>query len=293
VDGGGAAASLGYTVQNGASTPTIRLVRHDAASPDTLAALGDVAFSAGGRITRLRVTDEAAAVILSGTVWVVDLAAAPFAAVQLPAPGTAVDLAVAGHWVAVAVDHGLYLVDRDDPLQAFLQPTASTPSALLATPGGFLAFTTTGYVVADTTGGEPAFTEVVDPALANLQAASPGGRSALAAGPGSATGRTRVLRLDIADPTAPAVASSTEVSGTFVALAWDGGDTSVVAVHGDDDGVDPTAFRQGYLVRDGGGGLQASVIPLSFWSLSAQPLAARSGLLLAVGANGVALTRYR
>jgi hypothetical protein len=292
VDGGGAAATLGYTVQDGTSTPTIRLVRHDAASPDTLAFLGDVAFTAGGRVTRLRVSDEAAGVILSGTVWVVDLAAPTLATMQLPAPDTAVDLAVAGRWVAVAVDHGLYLVDRGDPRRTFLQAAVSTPTALLATPGGFLAFTTAGYVMADTTSGTPAFAEVVAPALANLQAATPAGSGAMAAGPGSAFDRTRVVRLDLTDPAAPAVAASQEVSGAFAGFAWDGGDASVVAIHGDDDGAAPTTFHQGYLLREGGGGFHGSAVPLSFWSLSGQPLAARSGLLLAAGASGVALSRF-
>ena len=115
VAGGGGSSALGYTAPTGSFLPAVRLVRHDAANPGILRPLGDVSFPGGTRITRLRVTDEAAALVLDGAVWVVDLADPSLTVWGVAVGGLALDVAVSGRWAAVAVDHGLVLTHRDDP----------------------------------------------------------------------------------------------------------------------------------------------------------------------------------
>jgi hypothetical protein len=293
VAGGGAASALGYTSPSGSFLPTLRLVRHDAASGEAAQPLGDVTFAGDGRITRLRVTDEAAALVVDGAVRVVDLSDPALSVEGLSVPGAAVDLAVSGRWVAVAIDHGLVLVHRDEPSTPHPFTTTSTPSALLTTGGSFLAFTTTGYVVADTSGVAPTFQEVSDPVLGNLRAAAASGSTALVAGPASSPDRSRVLRLDLTSPAAPVVVHGQEVPGAFVAFASDGDATSVVAIHGEGDTAEPTAFHQGYLLRESSSGFQVAGLPLPFWSLCDQPLAAHAGHLFAVEAVGLGLLRIR
>lgn len=293
VSGGGASSIVGYTAPSAGFLPALRLVRHDAGSPEQLQPLGDVSFAGGGTITRLRVNDEAAALVLDGAVRVVDLTVPSLPVEGLLVPGAAVDVAVRGRWVAAAIDHGLVLVHRDEPTIAYPFAATSTPGALLATGATFLAFTTTGYVVADTSGPVPAFQEVSDPILRDLRAAEASAGTALVAGPGDAPDRSRVLRLDLTDPAVPVVVHAQEVPGGFVALAWDGGATSVIAVHGEGDGAEPTAFHQGYLLHESSGGFQQAGIPLPFWSRCDQPLAAHAGHLFAVEAVGLAHLRIR
>jgi len=231
--------------------------------------------------------------VVDGGVRVVDLSAPALPVEQLPVPGVAVDLAVSGRWVAVAIDHALVLVHRDDPLTPHPFATTSTPRALLATGATFLAFTTTGYVVADASGAAPTFQEVSDPVLGDLRAAEASGAAALVAGPASSPDRSRVLRLDLVSPATPVVVHGLEIPGAFVALASDGGATSVVAIHGEGDAAEPTAFHQGYLLRESSSGFQVAGLPLPFWSRSDQPLAAHAGHLFAVEAAGLALLRIR
>lgn len=297
VAGGGGSSIVGYTSPAGSFLPTVRFVRHDPANPEQVQLLGDVTFGGGGRISRLRVNDDAAALIVEGGVRVVDLAAPSLPVegipVPIPVPGIAVEVAVGGRWVAVAIDHGLVLVHRDDPLVAHPFTASSTPGALLATGSSFLALTTMGFVVADTSGPVPTFLEVSEPNLGGLRAAEVSGSSALVAGPGSSPDRSRVLRLDLTSPRVPVVVHEQEIPGTFVALAWDGGATSVIAVRGEGDGPEPTAFHQGYLLRESAGGFEATGLPLPFWSISDQPLAARAGHLFAVQAAGLAFLKIR
>lgn len=292
VGGGGASSVAGFTATSASLLPAVRLVRHDAASPGALQLIGDVTFG-GDRITRLRVTDEAAALVLDGAVRVVDLTDPSLPVGYVALPGPAQDLAVGGRWVAAAVDHGLVLVHRDDPSAFHEFTTTTTPRALLAVGSSFLAFTTTGYVVADTSGPAPTVREVSDPVLGNLHAASSSGASALVAGPGSSPDRSRVLRLDLTDLAAPVVVRGAEVPGAFVAFAWDGDATSVIAVHGEGDTAEPTAFHQGYLLRASSDGFQHAGLPLPFWSVSDQPLAAHAGHLFAVETAGLGLLRIR
>lgn len=292
VDGGGASSVVGFT-SGGSGPPTVRLLRHDAADPDGVTLLGDVSLAMNGLVTRLRVTDEAAALIVGGVVWVVDPSDPSLAAAQVPAPASAADLAVRGRWVAVAVSRALFLVHRDAPDTTYVWTASSTPTALLATPGGFLAFTTTGYLVADLSGATPAFQEVSDPVLRNFRGGFADGPGAVVAGPGSAPDRTRVVRLDLGDPSAPVVVRSLEVAGAYVALAWGGGATSVIATRGPGDDARPEAFHEGYLVREAADGFHASGLPLAFWSQSRQPLAAHADRLFAVEAGGLAHLRLR
>lgn len=292
VGGGGASSVVGYSSPSGGFLPTVRLARHDAASPEALQPLGDVTF-AGSAITALRVTEEAAAIVVDGGVRVVDLSVPSLPVEGILVPDLALDLAVSGRWVAAAVDHGLVLVHRDDPTTAHAFALTSTPGALLAAGGVFLAFTTTGYAVADTAGATPSLLEVSDPLLGNLRAAEASGSAAMVAGPGAVPDRTRVLRLDLTTPSAPAVVHGVEVPGTFAAFAWDGGETSVVAIHGEGDGTAPGAFHQGWLLRESGGGFEPTGLPLPFWSLSRQPLAAHAGHLFAVESVGLGLLRIR
>jgi hypothetical protein len=292
VGGGGASSIVGSTSPSGSFLPTLRLVRHDAALPEALQPLGDVTFGGGGRITRLRITDEAAVLVLDGAVRVVDLTTPALTIEGLVVPGAVLEVAVSGRWVAAAIDHGLVLVHRDAPTTAFRFTTTSTPSAVLASGSAFLAFTATGYVVADAAAG-PTFQEVSDPVLAGLRAAEVDGATALVAGPGSTADRSRVLRLDLASPAAPAVVHAAEVPGAFVASASDGGAFSVVATHGAGDTTEPTAFHQGWLLRESAAGFEPEGLPLPFWSRSDQPLAAHDGHLFAVEAVGLGFLRIR
>jgi hypothetical protein len=184
-------------------------------------------------------------------------------------------------------------VSRDDPGTSYSQAAPGGPTALLVTRTGFLAFTATGYVVADVSTAPPTFTAVNDPVLRDLRDAHADGDVAVAAGPASASDRSRVVRLDLTDPSAPAVVRSHEVPGSYVAFAWDGGATSVVAVHGPGDDADPTSFHQGYLVLESAGAFQDRGVPLPFWSRGHQVLAARAGRLLAVEAVGAAYLEIR
>ncbi len=295
VDGGGADATIGYTSSAASGLPTLRLARHDAASLDVVVPLGDVVFRDGGRASRLRVTDEAAALLVSGVAWVVDPADPALSAERLSLPDGVTDLAVSGRWVAAATDRALVLLDRDDPAGPASFATTSTPTGLTATRAGFLAFTTTGYLVVDTGVPGGSVTEVADPVLRDLREARPDADrgTAVAAGPGSAADRSRVLRLDLSTPATPVVLRSAEVAGRFVAFAWDGGDASVLAIHGAGDDARPESFHEGWLLRERAGGFEVSGLPLPFWSTSAQPLAARAGRLLAAQGGGAALLRLR
>jgi hypothetical protein len=268
-------------------------VRHDAASPDRTTLLGDVSFSGGGSITRLAVTDQSAAVNVNGVVRVVDLSGPSLSIEALPALGDADALALAGRWVLAAAGNDLVVVSRDAPDATTTYSAAATPTALLATQGSFLAFTATGYVAVDPTSATTIFREVSDPALANVRDAQAGGATAVVAGPSSTFGRSRVLRLDLTDPAAPAIVRGHEVPGTYVTFAWDGTSTSVVAVHGDGDGADPLRFHEGYVVREGADGFSDAGVPLTFWSESGEPLAAHADRLFAVEARGLLFLRIR
>jgi hypothetical protein len=290
VAGGGRAATIGESALAG-TLPTLRLERLDSSDPDRTVFLGDVIFGGGGRITRLAVSDEAAAVVVGGAVQVVDLTDPTLPVAALPDLPAVSDLVVGGRWVLAALGSDLHLVDREGLLAATTFGAASPPTALLATAGGFLAFTEAGYVAVDPSGATPTFTEVSDPALGNLRRAFPDGAGALVAGPAAAFDRSRVLRLDLTTPGAPVIVASTELAGTYVAFAWDGGATSVVAVHGAADGPDPLAFHQGYVVREVAGGFHGTGVPLTSWAQSDQPLAARASHLVAVSAQGLLLLR--
>jgi hypothetical protein len=287
VAGGGAASVIGYTSASRSFPPTLRLVRHDGASPDRTSYVGDVRFSAAGGFTRIAVGDEAAAVTVGGVVRVVDVSLPSLPVQPLPALGDATDLAVAGRWVLAASGGDLVLVARDAPAAATRFTPAGAPRALLGAAGGvFLAFTTTGYVAIDP-GGAATFSEVSDPALAGIEAVYLDGAGAVAAGPATTLGRSRLLRLDLTNPAAPVVVRSQELPGAYVAFAWDGGSTSVLAVHGDGDDADPMSFHEGWRVREGADGFHAEGIPLTFWSRSPQPVAAHAGRLFAVEARGL------
>jgi hypothetical protein len=293
IEGGGASSIVGYTSPAGSGIPTLRLVKHDAANPDRVEPIRDVGFSGANAITRLRVTDEAAVLVVDGSVRLVDLSVPGQPSEQIPVAGVVGDVAAAGRWVAAAVEGGVALVNRDAPATSYPFAAASTPTALLASAGGFLAFTATGYVVVDLAGAEPAFWEVSDPVLRDLRSVAAAGGGALAAGPAATPGRSRVLRLDLSDPGAPVVVRSHECAGAFVAFAWDGGVTSVIAVHGAGDDAAPASFHQGYLLREGPGGFEESGLPLPFWSQSSQPIAAHANRLFAAQAGGVALLGIR
>jgi hypothetical protein len=291
VAGGGASSTIGHTASSGGS-PVLRLARHERTSPDQLVFLGDVLF-AGGPIARLTVTDEAAAVAVGGVVRVVDLTDPTLPIETLDALGDASDLAVGGTRVLAVAGSDLVLVDRGDPLTAATFTPAGQPTCLLATGSVFLAFTTTGYVLVDPSAATTTFSEVADPALADLRDAYADGASALIAGPALSPGSSRVLRLDLTNPAAPVIVSGHEVPGAYVAFAWDGGATSVVAIHGQGDGADPRAFHQGYVVREEAGGFQDAGVPLTFWSQSRQPLAAHADRLFAVEGEGLLFLRIR
>jgi hypothetical protein len=292
VAGGGASSTIGHTASSG-GYQVLRLARHDAASPDQTVFLGDVSFNGAGGITRLVVNDEAAAANVGGVVTIVDLSVPSLPIEVLPALGNPADLVVAGRWVLAAAGNDLVLVNRDAPLATTGYTAAGTPTALIATQGVFLAFTTAGYVVVDPAGAAPSFSEVSDAALANLRDAYAGGAGAMVAGPAASFGRSRVLRLDLATPAAPAIVRSHEVPGSYVTFAWDGGSTSVVAIHGDGDGPDPRSFHEGYVVREETDGFADFGVPLTFWSQSSQPLAAHANHLFAVEARGLLFLRIR
>lgn len=292
VAGGGASSIIGYTGAGAGGLPTLRLARHDAATPDRTVFLGDVSFAAGGSITRLAVGDEAAALTVGGSVRIVDLTVPSLPVEDLPALGDASELAVAGRWVLSAAEGGLALVSRDAPSSPVRYRPDGVPTALLAVRGAFLAFTTTGYVAIDPA-AVTTFVEVNDPVLANVRDAFADGAGAVVAGPAATIGRARILRLDLEHLVAPAVVRSHELSGGHVALAWDGASTSIVALHGAGDGPDPRSFHEGAVVREGTGAFADEGVPLTFWSQTRQPLAAHAGRLFAPQARGLAFLRIR
>jgi hypothetical protein len=291
VAGGGASSIVGHTGTSGGS-PILRLERHDRTSPDRLTLLGDVRFAGGGAITRLVVTDEAAAVNVGGVVKVVDLTVPALPIETLDVLGDASALAVGGSRVLAVAGGDLVLVDRGAPVVTAQFTPAAEPTCLVAAGGVFLAFTADGYVLVDPSSATT-FAEVTDPTLAGVRDASADGASALVAGPASSPGRSRILRLDLSNPAAPAVVRGHEVPGAYVAFAWDGGSTAVIAVHGSGDGADPRAFHEGWVVREGAGGFADEGVPLTFWSETSQPLAAHVDRLFAVEAQGLLFLRIR
>jgi hypothetical protein len=284
---------IGHTASSAGFFPILRLVRHDSASPDATAFVGDVNFS-GGTITRLFLSDEAAAVIVGDNVRVVDLSVASLPYDEINGVlANLTDVAVTGHWALLVSGNQLSLAERIDPFTVADFTLTGTPTAILATQGKFLVFTTTGYAVIDPEAPSPTLDEFTDASLGNLRCAFVSGTVAMVAGPASTFDRSRLLRLDLTSLAAPRIVRSHEMPGTFVALAWDGGSTSVVAVRGNGDGPDARTFHQGYVVREGIGGFTDAGVPLEFWSLSTQPLAAHAGRLFAVEARGLLFLRIR
>jgi len=291
VAGGGASSTVGFTASR-ESVPIVRFVRHDVASPDLTALVGDVRFAESGSVTRLVVSDEAAVATVGGIVKVVDLSDPTLPVESLDGVGDAADLAVKGRWVLAAVGGELVLVDRDAPVTPARYAAIGAPTALLATQGGFLAFTTIGYVVVDPGAANP-FTESSDALLANVEDARADGAGAVVAGPAPSFGRSRLLRLDLTDPASPVIVRTLELEGAYVAFAWDGDSTAVVAIHGAGDDANPRSFHEGYVVREEADGFAAVGVPLTFWSVGDQPLSAHASRLFAAQARGLALLRIR
>jgi len=293
IGGGGASSMVGYTVPSGGfNTTMIRLVRHDAANPDQLTFVGDVALEPGVEVTRVVVTDQVSAVVAGGEVSLVDLSVPSLPVDVLSFARGVEGVAVEGRWLLAISGNDLALVNRDAPLSITTYTSSVAPTGILATQGMFLVFTTTGYVTVDPSGPTPTFQPVADPDLRNIRDAYADGAGAVVAGPGAAVAQSKVLRLDLTAPASPVVVWRHDVPGSYVTFAWDGASTSVVAVHGDGDGF-PGSFREGFLVREADDGVHDTGIPLPLWFGGGHPLAAHASRLFAMDESGMLLLGFR
>lgn len=255
--GGGSSGVVAYTRWDGTGRTTVRVIRHDAAAPDELELLGEVDFGSAS-VARLAVSDDTVAVSGDGGVTLIELRDASLGTSLVSLAATPTAVAVEGRWLLAASGDQLTLVDLDGGARV-TSPAAPSPfTSVLASQGTFLAFTATGYVHV-TPGPTVAWRSVEDPVIRNFRGAFADGAEAMVAGPSLALGRSRVVRLDLSAPGSPVVLRSHELDGAFADFAWDGGETSLVAVGGG-DAFQP--IHEGYVVREEGGTFASFGIPL-------------------------------
>lgn len=286
VAGGGASDLLAYTRYHGDGTWSVRLLRHDAASPDDLQLVGEVSLPTD----RLFVTGGFA-VGCPGCELVELGPSLPRSTVAVTlSTGMLPDaLVVDGRWILAGGGTALQLVDRDGgPGASF---TTSTPvAAIVAAQGTFLAFEASGYVHVVPNGASTTFTEVHGDALRGVAAAYADGAQAIVAGPSPNVGRSRVMRLDLSAPAAPIVVRSHEVPVEYGSFAWDGASLGILVAAR--QGSDP--LHEGYAVHEAGGAFTSAGIPIPsyyVYSPAARPVAAHSGRLFALDYGGFGMYR--
>jgi hypothetical protein len=290
VSGGGASDLLAYTRYHGDGTYGVRLLRHDAASPDELQLLGDVEMPTD----RLFVTGGFA--VGCPGCELVDLTnpALPRSTVPVPLPQGVLPgaLAIDGRWLLAASGTALQLVDLEGgPGASF---TTSTPvAAVIATQGRFLAFEASGYVHVVPDATAPTFSEVQSENLRGVAAAFADGAQAVVAGPSPNLGKSRVMRLDLSTPAAPTVVRSHEVPVEFGYFAWDGATLGIVAAAS----VAGQPMHQGYAVHEVDGAFTSAGIPLpqqfTLYDPTAIPIAAHAGRLFAADYYGFGMYRVK
>lgn len=291
IAGGGASPFVAYTRwDSNESKSLVRLARHDAAHPDELEILADVS---AGDVAAVFVQGDVAVLWGHPDITVVDLASPELASRTVATPvfgsgssGSSPLVAVSGRWLLVSLGDEIALRDLEAPTFSADFTAGSPVTAALSTQDCFLAFTTTGYVHVTPDPLAPTFTTVTDPILRNFKAAFADGAEAIVAGPSLALGKSRVVRLDLASPSAPAVLRSHEVTVPYSFFAWDGGTTSVLATGSGDDSV-----LEGYVVHEVGDTFTSAGIPLPMWSGGKNPLAAHGGRLFALGYGGFGVYR--
>ena len=286
IAGGGQSPFVAYSRWDAnTGTRSVRVLRHDAARPDSLELVGD--FGTGSD-PRLFVQEDVAVVCDGADMRLIEVASPALSSTAMASPtfGPPQALAVSGRWLVAASDSTLALLDLQTPTSVTSYAAPAAVTAVLATQGTFLAFTATGYVHVTPDPASPTFTAVSDPVLRNFRSAFPDGAEAMVAGPSLALGRSRVVRLDLADPAAPAVRRSHEVDGAFRFFAWDGASISVIATGGDGANV-----HEGYVVHEAREAFTSQGIPLPAWWRDGNPIAAHAGRLFALSSGGLGFYR--
>jgi hypothetical protein len=287
--GGGVSGVFAYTRPWSTDGALLRVLRHDPNAPDVLTHLGEVEFGAG--TGEVFASDAIIAVVRVGGVTLVDAAdpALPMTDISLASPPKL--LAADARWVLAASGSTLTLVDRSAPSTRTTATAPAEVTCLLATQGSFLAFTANGYVHV-VPGDVPAFVATAHAAIRGFRAGFADGAEAMVAGPATTIGRSRVARLDLSNPAAPAVLRSHDVDGEFGSFAWDGGDTSVVGIvtHTDPYWEPTVGIEEGWVVHEADGAFTSVGTPLPTW----QPLpamAAHAGYLFALSGAGFGFYR--
>jgi hypothetical protein len=284
VVGGGSSEFVGYTRPG-----FVRLLRYDQGSPGQVALVGDIDLWATGDVSVMAIAGTVAILGSSTHATLVDLTSPLLASKTVPLSMLPDALALDGRWLLTASGNTLTLTDIEQVSPPASAVVTSAVTALVATQGSFLAFTRSGYVHVTPDATAPTFDAVQNPIIRNFQSAFADGAEALVAGPAVSVGRSRVVRLDLRSPGAPAMIRSYEVNGDFGFFAWDGASTSVVAIAG---GWGHTV-TEGYVVREENGSFTSFGIPLPERSDTANPIAAHANLLFAVGQDGFGVYAIR
>jgi hypothetical protein len=285
---GGPTGVVAYTRNDGTGYIRLRVLRHDAATPDVVEVAGEIELGFLATVSCLAVTATDVVACSGGEVTLFSLGANAFSPSTVSLPIAPDVVAAEGRWLLAAEGSRLVLVDLEGgPISAF---DSSTPvTAVVATGEAFLAFTNSGYVHVRPDAVSPSFTSVASPALRNLRWAWADGAVALAAGPASTLARSQVLRLDVSSPATPVVVARGEVPVEFDQFAGDGGAMSVIA--GADDRF--TGTGDGYVVRERSGGFQSAGIPLPHDLGRRTSIAVHADRLFALGIDGLGVYRIQ
>lgn len=284
--GGGATDLVAYSRESYDGNVEIRVLRHDAAQPDRLESLGEVNLGTAAAPSSIVVSGTTVLALLGPTVIVVEAGAGPLATSTLslyPEPNlvTADD-----RWLLAASGSTLTLIDRTSPTSRASLDAPADVTALLPTGGSFLAFTTAGFVHVTPALPTPGAVAVADANVRGFRSVYGAGVEALAAGPATKLA-SRIARLDLSDPAAPAVRWIAEVPGAFYAFAWDGEDTAVLALEETEPGSTAPWVYEAWVLRERNGGpVPPFGIPLPGWRPGTPNLAAHAGDLFVVGGPG-------
>jgi hypothetical protein len=258
--GGGASGVVAYSGWDGYGHSPLRVLRHDAARPDELTELGTVDLPGYGW-EGLAVSGTRA-VAGSGTqAVIVDFTGADLVTTTLQLGAAPTTFLAEGRWLLAAAGTGLELVDTTAPSTRFTATAPSPVTSILAMAGGFVAFTETGYLRVEPDVVSPSFVATTSADVRAFRHAFPDGAEAVAAGPARTMGKTRIVRLDLSDPSAPIVKKASELDGEYASFAWDGGDLCTLEILG----VKGAGFYQGYVVHEDHAGFFGTRVPFPLW----------------------------
>jgi hypothetical protein len=246
----------------------LHLARPDPADPDILVELAAVAAPVP---SALGLSATRAALLSGRDVVVVDQTTSPPVSVAV----TLSPLPLAACWAPAVVADGDWLLGSNGGSLELVQLSAPATryayavrfgcaTALLATPGAFIAFTTRGWVVVRpdrAAAGQP-FSETTSNLLGTVRGAFAAGAQAMLAGEG-AGGGSWVARVDLTGFEL-GVMSRIELDLPFGAFAWDGRATSVLQGLEAPVGASQR-YGDGYVVREVGLGFRASPVALPAW----------------------------